>query len=454
MVQNNVDTIVAIATPPGRGGVGVVRISGPLVLRLMPQILRQAIKPRQACYLGFYNTDQQSDDHLIDQGIAIFFQAPHSFTGEDVLELQGHGGPFVMEALVQRILALGARRARPGEFSERAFMNNKIDLLQAEAVADLIHANSEQASRAAMRSLQGDFSRLIEGIVDSVIHLRMYIEAALDFPEEEVAFLNEGHVFEKLQSLQKQIDDLCIRANQGLKMSRGIKVVIAGKPNAGKSSLFNRLSGLEAAIVTDIPGTTRDLLKEEIYLDGLVLQLVDTAGLRDSENEIEQEGIRRTKQELHLADHVIVVVDACDSEFVFTEWKWLLPPGVKMTVIYNKMDVVQDFSPMPQDIHQAYTCLYVSAKTGEGIPSLLVHLKSILGITVTIEGGFIARQRHIESLLLAKQHLDLGIKNVLESPELLAEELRWVQRSLDEITGKFTSDDLLGKIFSEFCIGK
>ena len=447
MVENNVDTIVAIATPPGRGGVGVVRVSGPLVLNIITKILRQTIKPRQASHLAFY-----SPSGIIDQGIAIFFQGPHSFTGEDVLELLGHGGPFVMEALVHTILAWGARRARPGEFSERAFINNKIDLLQAEAVADLINAHSEQASRAAMRSLQGDFSRLIEGLVESVIHLRIYIEAALDFPEEEVAFLQEGHVLEKLQSLGEQLDDLCIKANQGVKMARGVKVVIAGKPNAGKSSLFNRLSGLDSAIVTDIPGTTRDVIKEEIQLEGLVLQLVDTAGLRDSDDQIEQEGIRRTKQELSLADHVIVVVDACEDDFLCSEWEGMLPPGVKLTVLYNKVDALE--TQQRHDRDYQHKSMYVSAKTGLGIPLFLTHLKSILGATSTVEGSFIARRRHVEALLLAKQHLDIGVERALESPELLAEELRWVQRALDEITGKFTSDDLLGKIFGEFCIGK
>lgn len=450
MVQNNVETIVAIATPPGKGGVGVVRVSGSLVPDIIPQILNQTLKPRQASYSSFYGEKQNAED-IIDQGIAIYFQNPHSFTGEDVLELQGHGGPFVMEALVQRILDLGARLARPGEFSERAYINNKIDLLQAEAVADLINASSKAASKAAMRSLQGDFSRLIEALLSELIHLRMYIEAGIDFPDEEIDLLKEGQVFDKLAHLKQQLNTVCAKAENGLKLSRGLKVVIAGKPNAGKSSLLNRLSGIDSAIVTHIPGTTRDLIKEEIIIDGLVIQLVDTAGLRETVNVIEQEGIKRTTQELALADHIIWVMDIAE-ENTEAEWESIVPRGVNLTVLYNKIDMLcSSVNIMQEDNHK----IYVSAKTGEGIPFLLTHLKKILSAESTAEGNFLARKRHTDALMLAKMHLETGIQHYhIGHPELLAEELRLSQKALDEITGKFTSDDLLGKIFSEFCIGK
>lgn len=457
MVQNNVETIVAIATPPGKGGVGVVRVSGPLVPNIIPQILNQALKPRQASYSSFYGEKQNAED-IIDQGIAIYFQNPQSFTGEDVLELQGHGGPFVMEALVQRILDLGARLARPGEFSERAYINNKIDLLQAEAVADLINASSKAASKAAMRSLQGDFSRLIEALVSELIHLRMYIEAGIDFPDEEIDLLKEGQVFEKLADLKQQLNTLAIKAENGLKLSRGLKVVIAGKPNAGKSSLLNRLSGIDSAIVTHIPGTTRDLIKEEIIIEGLVIQLVDTAGLRETGNVIEQEGIKRTTQELALADHIIWVMDInkdCKENEVEKEWESIVPRDLKLTVLCNKIDTIGSFATDRIENNEDHFKLYVSAKTGEGIPALLAHLKKILGAESTGEGNFLARKRHVEALALAKAHLEAGIQHYhVGNPELLAEELRLSQKALDEITGKFTSDDLLGKIFSEFCIGK
>lgn len=450
MVEINVDTIVAMATPSGRGGVGVVRVSGPLVRAIILEILKQHLKPRFAYYLHFYDAEES-----LDQGIAIFFEGPRSFTGEDVLELQGHGGPFVMEALIQKILELGARVARPGEFSERAFINNKIDLLQAEAVSDLINAHSRQAARAAMRSLQGDFSQFVEQLTQSMIQLRMYIEATLDFPEEEIECLEEGHIAEKLKELQQQLQSLCTKVHQGLKLSRGLKVVIAGKPNAGKSSLLNKLSGLTAAIVTDIPGTTRDVIKEEIQIGNLMIQLADTAGLRDSVDAIEQEGIRRTQQELLLADHIIWMMDAEKEACINPEWVPFVPEGVGVTVLCNKIDMTGAAVQLIQNLEPAYTLIYVSVKTGEGLPVFLTHLQSTLGAECTTESNFIARQRHMDALLLAKKHLEQGIKQIAAGHlELLAEELRASQLAVDEITGKFTSDDLLGKIFSEFCIGK
>lgn len=456
MVENNVDTIVAMASPPGRGGVGVVRVSGPLVNSIIQDILRQDLKPRFAHFLDFYDASQNS---TLDQGIALFFKSPHSFTGEDVLELQGHGGPFVIEAIVQRILELGARIARPGEFSERAFLNNKIDLLQAEAVSDLINAHSKQAARAAMRSLQGDFSALIGKITQSIIYLRMYIEALIDFPDEEIEFLENAQVVQKLQDVQTQLDALCIKAHQSLKISQSIKIVIAGKPNSGKSSLLNRLSGLDSAIVTHIPGTTRDLIKEEILLGNWIIQWVDTAGLRESEDIIEQEGIRRTKQELLLADHVVWIIDSEkkseENRAIEREWEDMIPEGTGLTVLYNKIDITGIKAHTLQKEEQGYPIIYVSVKTGEGISLFLEHLENILGKECTTENIFLARQRHVDALTLAKRHMDTSLIQLEANKlELLAEELRGVQRALDEITGKFSSDDLLGKIFSEFCIGK
>jgi len=451
-VLSEVETIVAEATPKGRGGVGVVRVSGPKVLEVAKRILGSVPKERTALFSKFLD----KNDTVIDQGIALYFKGPNSFTGEDVLELHGHGGPVVMSHIIKTVLSLGARVARPGEFSERAFLNNKIDLLQAEAIADLINANSEQAARSAVRSLQGEFSRHIESLVELLIHLRMYVEGALDFPEEDIDFVKEAGIPEKLEALIQKVKIIETQAKQGALLSNGVKIVIAGKPNAGKSSLLNRLAGVETAIVTHIPGTTRDVLKENICLDGLLLQLIDTAGLRSSDDIVEQEGIRRAKLEMKHADHIIFVVDSNLEKIdlnEYPEFKDLLSSGIQITILYNKIDL--QGKQMKVEQYKDHSVVYVSVKTGEGIPEFIDHLKERVGFKSTTESPFLARQRHLDAIFLAKKHL-FNAQGLLEnwSLELVAEEFRQAQLALDEITGKFTSNDLLGKIFGEFCIGK
>lgn len=457
MVQNEaIDTIVAMATPRGRGGVGIIRVSGPKTRTISKNILGKIPATRNAEYLTFLNAHNEP----LDQGIALFFQGPNSFTGEDVLELQGHGGPVVMDGLLQEVVSLGARIAAPGEFSYRAFLNNKIDLLQAEAVADLINASTEASARGALRSLQGVFSKLIEDIIESLIQLRMYVEAAIDFPEEEIDFLNDGHIDEKLEALIQTVRQVESKARLGSLLSEGVRVAIAGLPNAGKSSLLNLLAGFDAAIVTDIPGTTRDVLREQISIDGLMVQFVDTAGLRVGADRVEEEGIRRALKEVSLADHVVWVVDSTTTvetnpEYLFSEWKTqFLKNDIGKTIFYNKIDKAGISSRVEKK--ENYTLVYASAKTGEGITEFREHIKEAVGYFETTEGNFVARRRHLEALLLAKQHLLEGIVQLREfrAGELLAEELRQAQLALEGITGRFTSDDLLGKIFSEFCIGK
>lgn len=456
MVQNNdSETIVAQATPAGFGGIGIVRVSGPAVVTIAKALLSKIPYPKQAEYLRFCDRNGQA----IDEGIALYFKAPHSFTGEDVLELQGHGGPIVMQCLMREILALGARMARPGEFSERAFLNNKLDLVQAEAILDLIHANSEQAARSAVRSLQGEFSNEIYILLEEFIQLRMHVEAQIDFPDEEIT----THAHNKMQALISVLDEriakILKKAKTGALMSEGANVLILGRPNAGKSSLLNVLSGYEAAIVTDIPGTTRDLLKEKINLDGLLLHLVDTAGLRESTDIVEQEGIKRAIGELKKADHLLLVVDALnttetDPKVLFPEWTALMKTEIPITVLYNKIDVLNVLPKIEKKSN--YTLIYASMKTKAGIDLLRDHLKNCFQFSLGLEGTFAARTRHVKALeacklnlMLARQHLENeGVY------ELMAEELRLGQKHLDDVTGKFTSDDLLGKIFSEFCIGK
>ncbi len=454
-MQQNEDTIVAQATPRGRGGIGVVRVSGSHTTFIAKQILGKVPQPRQAEYLPFLDKNGE----LLDQGIALFFKAPNSFTGEDILELQGHGGPFIMDCLIEEVVKAGARLAEPGEFSLRAFLNNKIDLTQAEAIVDLINASSKEAAKSALRTLQGIFSKNIEEIQQELIKLRMYVEAAIDFPEEEIDFLSDGIVKGMLQSLIDQVEGVIAKAHQGSLMSDGIKVVIIGRPNAGKSSLLNALTGYEAAIVADIPGTTRDVLREHISLDGLLIQLVDTAGLRIKADLIEQEGIKRALKETTFADHIIIVVDGTtthetDPKRLFPEWADKIPKETGITVLYNKVDCLN----IPPFIEQKenYHVVAISAKTGAGLLEFRKHLKNSVGFSENSEGNFIARRRHLEALAQAKQHLLEGMFQLqhFKAGELLAEELRQAQLSLDQITGKFTSDDLLGKIFSEFCIGK
>ena len=452
----NQDTIVAQATAPGRGGVGIIRVSGSLSTHVAEKILGKCPKPRYAEYLSFNSLAGTQ----LDQGIALFFNNPHSFTGEDVLELQGHGGPVVIDMLLKEICQIeGVRLAQPGEFSERAFLNDKMDLTQAEAIADLINATSEQAAKSALHSLQGDFSKHIHMLVEKVIHLRMYVEAAIDFPDEEIDFLSDGKVAGDLAAIITQLDEVRQQAKQGSIMREGMRVVIAGRPNAGKSSLLNALAGREAAIVTDIAGTTRDVLREHIHIDGMPLHIIDTAGLRESPDKVEQIGIERAWDEIRQADHVLFMVDGTDTTEtdpmqIWPEFMQQLPDGMKVTVVRNKIDLSNEAVNL--DKAGQYPLLRLSAKSTEGVDLLREHLKECIGFTGATEGGFMARRRHLDALERAAEHLDIG-QTQLEmhvAGEILAEELRLTQQHLNEITGEFSSDDLLGKIFSSFCIGK
>ncbi len=444
------DTIAAIATPPGRGGVGIVRLSGPLSAAIADAVCGDLPAPRRAALRRFHAGDGQ----ILDEGIALYFPAPHSFTGEDVLELHGHGGPVVMDLLLARVLELGARPARPGEFSERAFLNDKLDLAQAEAIADLIASTTAEAARAAVRSLEGEFSRCIRELVEALIELRIYVEAAIDFPEEEIDFLADNLIAEQLSALREQLSALQAMAGQGRLLRDGMTVVIAGRPNAGKSSLLNHLAGREAAIVTDIPGTTRDVLREQIAIDGMPLHIIDTAGLRDSEDVVEREGVRRAWAEMATADRILLLVD--DRQGLTAEDQALrsrLPAETGVTVIYNKIDLT-DREPMLRPTDWGHE-LWLSAKTGAGLGLLHEHLKDCMGYHGG-EGTLMARRRHLEALERAAAALALADEQltVFRAGELAAEELRQAQNALGEITGEFTSEDLLGRIFSGFCIGK
>lgn len=450
------DTIVAQATPLGRGGVGIIRVSGPLATQVANIVTGKNLRPRYAEYLPF--TDEQGIQ--LDQGIALFFPNPHSFTGEDVLELQGHGGPVVMDMLIKRILKIpGIRTARPGEFSERAFLNDKLDLTQAEAIADLIDASSEEAAKSALKSLQGQFSSRIHALVESLIHLRIYVEAAIDFPEEEIDFLADGKVAGDLQQIIDNLEAVRKEANQGAIMREGMKVVIAGRPNAGKSSLLNALSGKDSAIVTDIAGTTRDVLREHIHIDGMPLHIIDTAGLRDASDEVERIGIERAWQEIEQADRVLFMVDgtttnATDPQDIWPDFVDRLPNNIGITVIRNKADKTDEQMGICHVSHP--TLIRLSAKTGAGVDALKNHLKECMGFQGGQEGSFMARRRHLDALERAAQHLEIGQQQLegYMAGEILAEELRLSQQHLNEITGEFSSDDLLGRIFSSFCIGK
>jgi len=461
----NPDTIAAIATPPGNGGVGIIRISGILVPEIAKHLIRRACSqqasgihsipgdnnpliPRLAQYSSF--TDE--DGSVIDSGITLYFPAPASYTGEDILELQGHGGSVVLDMLLRRVLSLGARLANPGEFTERAFLNNKLDLAQAEAVADLIESSTEQSVRSAQKSMQGVFSVQVNELVEELTELRTYVEAAIDFVDEEIDFLTDGVVENRMVKILNRIEQIQKTAQQGRLLRDGMTVVLAGKPNAGKSSLLNALAGHEAAIVTDIAGTTRDVLKERIQLDGMPLHIIDTAGLRESDNAIEQEGIRRAHQEIKNADKILLLIDARepDVESIVKT----LPPGGNITQIYNKIDLLG----LEPEIKQTElgTQIYLSIKTGDGMELLKQHLKQSVGFNEATDNVFIARRRHIEALNKGHEFVESALNQLRSSQagELVAEDLRQAQNSLAEITGKFTSDDLLGKIFSSFCIGK
>ncbi|WP_041640136.1 tRNA uridine-5-carboxymethylaminomethyl(34) synthesis GTPase MnmE [[Mannheimia] succiniciproducens] len=450
------ETIVAQATPIGRGGVGILRVSGPLATEVAKAVVDKELKPRMANYLPF----KDEDGTILDQGIALYFKSPNSFTGEDVVEFQGHGGQVVLDLLLKRILQVkGVRLARPGEFSEQAFLNDKLDLAQAEAIADLINASSEQAARSALKSLQGEFSKKINQLVDSVIYLRTYVEAAIDFPDEEIDFLADGKIEGHLNDLIGQLDKVRSEAKQGSILREGMKVVIAGRPNAGKSSLLNALAGREAAIVTDIAGTTRDVLREHIHIDGMPLHIIDTAGLRDATDEVERIGITRAWNEIEQADRVILMLDSTDPDSkdldqAKAEFLSKLPGNIPVTIVRNKSDLSGEKESIEEQ--EGFTVIRLSAQTQQGVSLLREHLKQSMGYQTGTEGGFLARRRHLEALEHAAEHLQIGRVQLTQfhAGELLAEELRIVQDYLGEITGKFTSDDLLGNIFSSFCIGK
>lgn len=444
------DTIAAIATPPGKGGIGIVRVSGPLVPHIIQTLFHKTLPPRRAELLPFKNAEGE----VLDCGIALFFEAPHSYTGEDVLELQGHGGPAVLNLLLQHILELGVRRARPGEFTERAFLNDKMDLAQAEAVIDLIESSSEQGVKAAARSLEGAFSKAVQQLLESIVQIRMYVEAALDFPEEEIDFLSDEQLHENMGALRKEIDQVLSTARQGRLLKEGLNVVILGRPNAGKSSLLNRLAGRDSAIVTEIAGTTRDVLREHIHLDGLPLHIIDTAGLRESGDLIEQEGVRRAWDEVGKADRVLLLIDqrlglGPEEERILAR----IPVTLPVDILHNKLDLSREEPFIKQASRGAVIGL--SVKTGEGLQLLTGHLKQSVGFEQTAENQYTARRRHIEAIQRVKNHVELAYQRLLDGAgELAAEEMRLGQEALSQITGEFSSDDLLGEIFSSFCIGK
>ena len=443
------DTIAAIATAPGQGGVGIIRVSGPKVRSIAQAMLGQCPPARTAEYLSFID----DEGNVIDQGIALYFRQPHSFTGEDVLELHGHGGQVVLDLLLQQTISHGARPARAGEFSERAFLNDKIDLAQAEAIADLIAAESEDAARAAMRSLKGEFSASINELVEQLIALRIHVEAALDFPEEEIDFLADKALTDKLNTISNQLVTVYDSARQGCLLKEGMSLVIAGKPNAGKSSLLNKLAGSDTAIVTAVPGTTRDVLREHIQIDGLPLHVIDTAGIRESDDVIEQEGVRRAWAEIEKCDRLLYVIDSVEDEQIPEEIYDQLPSHTAVTVIYNKSDLSGERCRIVDEKDRV--AVYLSAYTGEGLDLLKQHLKHSMGFKSHTEGQFIARRRHMTAIDIASEHLN-NARTLLQTNtgELLAEELKMAQQALSSITGEFTSDDLLGRIFSDFCIGK
>lgn len=438
-MRSTIETITAIATPPGKGGVGVIRISGPAALSIAENISGQKPKARHAVYARFY--DHQKS--VIDTGLLLYFIGPNSFTGEDVIELQGHGGPVIQDLLLKEVICLGARQARAGEFSERAFLNDKIDLAQAEAIADLIDSSTAQAAKGAMRSLQGEFSEKIKNLLKELIYLRMYVEAAIDFPEEEIDFLADEKIRTSIENLQNSLVTTIAQASQGAILRYGLRLVIAGKPNAGKSSLLNALAGHDAAIVTNIPGTTRDTISETIDIDGLPVHIIDTAGLRDSEDEVEKIGIQRARKAMKEADHVLLLVDASNH----TPNEPFENPE-KTTLIYNKIDLVPD----PQKLEG----IKISATNTQGIDALREYVKGLAGYSQENETVFTARRRHITALEEGRDAVQRGLSQLRlhNAGELLADELLQAQNQLNQITGEFSADDLLGEIFSGFCIGK
>jgi tRNA modification GTPase len=441
------ETIAALASPSGRGALGVIRVSGSAVPEIAVHLLGALPSPRAACLRRF----RDADGTALDEGLVLYFPAPASFTGEHVLELQGHGGAYVMDTVLQRVLALGARMARPGEFSERAFLNGKLDLTQAEAVADLIDAGSRDATRAALRSLRGEFSARVHKLQAQLTELRVYVEAAIDFPDEEIDFISDQALKQHLSRVFATFDSISAAARQGALLREGLNVVIAGKPNAGKSSLLNRLAGEDIAIVTELPGTTRDLLRQQVHLDGLPVNIIDTAGLRTAADVVEAEGIRRAKVEMQRADRVLYVMDTVmDSPAEMAD----VPPDIPVTWVMNKIDLLGLPAGIVSD--ERVTRIFLSARTGAGLDLLRDHLKTVAGYGAGESGAFSARRRHLDALHRA-QNLVTTAAATLRSTrafELFAEDLRLAQRALSDITGEITSDDLLGEIFGSFCIGK
>jgi tRNA modification GTPase len=457
MAISSSDCIVAVATAPGRGGIGVVRVSGPNLRAFAQGMFARSLRPRHAYYLPF----NDADGLAIDTGIALYFKAPHSYTGEDVLELQGHGGPAVLKRLLDRCLevgrGMGLRHAQPGEFTQRAYLNDRIDLAQAEAVADLIDASSEAAARSAMASLSGAFSDQVRALSDRIVHVRMLVEATLDFPEEEIEFLEKYRVGDMLDAIRDDLDVMVRQAKQGRVLREGIHVVLAGRPNVGKSSLLNALAGDDVAIVTPIAGTTRDRVVQQINIDGVPLHIVDTAGLRDTDDAVESIGIQRSWAEIQKADVVLHVQDAREAaDELDSGIAKRLPAHTPVLNVLNKIDLLDD-GPLPPPAGQGVELLAISARTGAGLDVLRTRLLDIAGWSPGTESPWLARARHLHALDAAREHLALADSHAGDSDQsldLLAEELRLAHNELCAITGEFSSDDLLGEIFSSFCIGK
>lgn len=451
MIVETPDTIAAIATARGSAGVGVIRISGPACREIQLKLYDRKLVPRKATLTDLYDHQQR----LIDQVLLIYFPEPNSFTGDDVLELQGHGGVVVLDMLLEHVLTLGCRQARAGEFSERAFLNGKIDLTQAEAIADLIESQTRSAARGAMRSLQGEFSARIHQLVDRLVHLRVYAEAYLDFPDEEIDDLPASEFEQQLTAINHELNDLLLSANKGNLLRDGYHLVLAGRPNAGKSSLLNALTKNETAIVSDQPGTTRDIIRDKIDLDGLAIDVTDTAGLRHTSDSIESEGVRRARNELEKADRVLLIIDEAEyDKNTIQELQAFIPEDTPVTIIRNKIDVL---NKEPDIVTTNNTCeILLSIKSGAGFDLLYQHLKEAISIETVTEGAFTARRRHIEALVEALKAIKnaAGHLRPVIQLELLAEDCRLAQKALNEITGEFTSEDMLGKIFSSFCIGK
>lgn len=446
------DTIVAVATPQGNGGIGIVRISGNDALSIAEKLTKKRLKPRYATFCNIYNTNE-----IIDHGIVIFFNSPNSYTGEDVVEIQAHGNPFILNLIIKATLEYGARMANAGEFTERAFLNSKLDLTQAEAVADIINASSETAAKSAAKSLQGDFSKEINNLLEKLIYLRMYVEASIDFPEEEINFLEDQKIHNSLQDIYKTILAVKNSCKQGAILVEGITLILVGKPNAGKSSLLNALAGKESAIVTSIAGTTRDIVKEHIQINGVPMHIIDTAGLRSSDDIIESEGIKRAIKKIQEADQILFVTDDytnsqvkfSDIKDIIPEFYHQIPKDIDITYVHNKIDLLKEV-PLNHDNH-----IYISAESNIGIDKLKDHILAKVGYTTQNESIYTARERHVTAIDNAFDHIKLAKEQLeLGNGELLAEELLIVQEHLNSITGEFSSDDLLGEIFSSFCIGK